>query len=981
MSEETRSIVPRKDGEAGIGREDKYWGKGYFGTVKARDEIVYKDKVLSDVLAEKDKNLSDEIVKVNKHFTTNEESITANAANIAKNTSNITANKESITAVSKEVTSLKASVGTPLVAATVSAMKDKNKIYVYTGTESGYTKGNWYYNNGTKWVAGGVYNAVALVTDKTLSVIGAAADSKVCGEHFNALQENLQQLTDSYAGQKIDFEDGVYINADNKKIQLHESMALSVPIKVLGGATVKIQTYGNSALAIGLMQGDELNDAVKVTDGGNASVYTVNIDIPEWCTAIRISCFKSHKSDVSCSSPNLFAYTQKQINAVSQKADKIKYSTERQGLIHPYEWGNYSILTSSGTAYTSLTRLKTISYQKDLKSIVCKEGYKVRVWCYKEDGTYLGAWNGESIVKRDVNFSEVNVMEAYAAGAEKMLLVVLKDDNSTITPTEVDNVTILFESNNIKDETDAAISKNESISVVSCDVEELLYKRIAKQGVIHGRYFFPKDIHSVNGNYRLLTISSDTLSIDVDFEKSVTSLQDAIPQDPVPMYNAGISIKANGKEYAKLAPDGWRKEIFLGEDAMSIRFKGNCDEEANQDIRLKVDVDNITLYHQKSNIIASFAKSDYETMQDLYTAMSESPNMTQFEVLPLHLETLMPADIIECDVPLVGKYYTDETNTSTFYDAYPFYCTTKEKGKEYNIELLFDRAANYPLQILINGFCIAKFSANYSNIHTLFEEVLKITVYNNQINEIACDSVTINTTECKSMYPDIRILYCEKIEKGSKYRPGYSISENRMIGIATQMRAINRKYITMKQIEAVLDGVVSTPYTYYWTFQLDDGSINCIIDSDIRSTLLRNGIKPSIAMMPSRDITADEYKILKSSEIAGVEYHLHAPYTDPDTSIPYLTYSQLDARVTEAITKFIEKYGSIPTVWGKHKGIYHYSTCRYLKNKGFRVIFGDNAETPSLNEVTRYACKRTLIQEKEPTYAALNALKDTYGGT
>ena len=133
-------------------------------------------------------------------------------------------------------------------------------------------------------------------------------------------------------------------------------------------------------------------------------------------------------------------------------------------------------------------------------------------------------------------------------------------------------------------------------------------------------------------------------------------------------------------------------------------------------------------------------------------------------------------------------------------------------------------------------------------------------------------------------------------------------------------------------------------------------------------------------MMPSNDITADEYRILKSAEIAGVEYHLHAPYTDPDTSISYLTYSQLDARVTEAINKFIEKYGSIPTVWGKHKGIYHYSTCRYLKNKGFRVILGDNAETPSLNEVTRCASKRTLIQEKEPTYAALNALKDTYGG-
>lgn len=192
MSEETRSIVPRKDGEAGIGREDKYWGKGYFGTLTARDNIIYKGKYLNDILAEKDKNLSDEITKVNKHFTTNEESIKNNTDNIAQNTKNISANKESIATVSKEVTSLKASVGTPLVAATVSAMTDKNKIYVYTGSEANYTKGNWYYHNGTKWMSGGVYNANALQTDTTLSVSGAAADAERVGNHLYPLHNTTQ---------------------------------------------------------------------------------------------------------------------------------------------------------------------------------------------------------------------------------------------------------------------------------------------------------------------------------------------------------------------------------------------------------------------------------------------------------------------------------------------------------------------------------------------------------------------------------------------------------------------------------------------------------------------------------------------------------------------------------------------------------------------------------------------------------------------
>ena len=199
MSEETRSIVPRKDGEAGIGREDKYWGKGYFGTVKVRDELVYKGKALSDALAEKDKNLSNEIDKVNKHFVTNEEAIATNATNIGKNTSNINANKESIAAVSKEVTTLKASVGTPLVAATVAAMTDNNKIYVYTGTESGYTEGNWYYNDGTKWVSGGVYNATALQTDTTLSVSGEAADSESVGKHLFPLHDTTRIVGEEFA--------------------------------------------------------------------------------------------------------------------------------------------------------------------------------------------------------------------------------------------------------------------------------------------------------------------------------------------------------------------------------------------------------------------------------------------------------------------------------------------------------------------------------------------------------------------------------------------------------------------------------------------------------------------------------------------------------------------------------------------------------------------------------------------------------------
>lgn len=71
--------------------------------------------------------------------------------------------------------------GSPLVATTVSAMTDTNRVYVYTGNAAGYTTGNWYYHNGTAWVSGGAYNGGGVNTDDTLSVEGMPADAKAVG--------------------------------------------------------------------------------------------------------------------------------------------------------------------------------------------------------------------------------------------------------------------------------------------------------------------------------------------------------------------------------------------------------------------------------------------------------------------------------------------------------------------------------------------------------------------------------------------------------------------------------------------------------------------------------------------------------------------------------------------------------------------------------------------------------------------------------
>lgn len=51
--------------------------------------------------------------------------------------------------------------GAPTPAATVSAMVDTTKIYLYTGSETGYNAGHWYYHSNGAWVDGGAYGEAA----------------------------------------------------------------------------------------------------------------------------------------------------------------------------------------------------------------------------------------------------------------------------------------------------------------------------------------------------------------------------------------------------------------------------------------------------------------------------------------------------------------------------------------------------------------------------------------------------------------------------------------------------------------------------------------------------------------------------------------------------------------------------------------------------------------------------------------------------
>lgn len=55
-------------------------------------------------------------------------------------------------------------LGAPLIALTASDMTDHDAVYLYEGSEPGYTAGDYYYWNGASWVSGGQYGAGSAIT-------------------------------------------------------------------------------------------------------------------------------------------------------------------------------------------------------------------------------------------------------------------------------------------------------------------------------------------------------------------------------------------------------------------------------------------------------------------------------------------------------------------------------------------------------------------------------------------------------------------------------------------------------------------------------------------------------------------------------------------------------------------------------------------------------------------------------------------------
>ena len=169
--------------------------------------------------------------------------------------------------------------GAPIVVSSVSAMTDTEQIYVLS------TDGKWYYHNGTTWVSGGTYGAVA--TDTTLTQSGVPADAKAAGDGITDLKADLNEQLDTGVVQTT--KQITWINAYVSKKGIVSSSMQSITglVELVAGESVKVGTRNTDITIIGYTTKDSIaiGDAItpiyttSSTDQFEEYSYTVTTNI------------------------------------------------------------------------------------------------------------------------------------------------------------------------------------------------------------------------------------------------------------------------------------------------------------------------------------------------------------------------------------------------------------------------------------------------------------------------------------------------------------------------------------------------------------------------------------------------------------------------------------------------------------------------------------------------------------------------------
>ena len=171
--------------------------------------------------------------------------------------------------------------GAPLTASTVADMTMQNRVYVYTGNETGYTAGHWYfYDAGTStWADGGVYNAVVVKTDKTLTLSDEPADAEVVGWNFDNFVYKKTPTT-----LPADVNGKFYLNADVSNYVVCGTQNVAELLNLHQGTTtindVTITVSGNTVTMSGTASADVYYGYVDGTSKLITELSSMDLGLP-----------------------------------------------------------------------------------------------------------------------------------------------------------------------------------------------------------------------------------------------------------------------------------------------------------------------------------------------------------------------------------------------------------------------------------------------------------------------------------------------------------------------------------------------------------------------------------------------------------------------------------------------------------------------------------------------------------------------------
>ena len=291
-----------------------------------------------------------------------------------------------------EIAKLNAKVGTPLVANTASAMVDTTKIYVYTGNENGYVNGNWYFYNGTNWESGGVYNAVAVQTDRTLTQENMAADAKKTGDEISQLMSDLTSFENNICDASIGDNlcdltkciGNTFINVNGVLAELSGYM-VSDFIPVENGETYFVVGYGPEAYPIRTRYIAQLYDADKNpisatqvnTDNVHGIAITVNSELAVYMRGCGHT-FSYNNLQIEKSSSITYEKAYKETYANKMELPQIASLEPLEGLASRVVGTNLLPQTNRVSGYMS-NRVGTINsggyYTSDYIPVVAGQAY------------------------------------------------------------------------------------------------------------------------------------------------------------------------------------------------------------------------------------------------------------------------------------------------------------------------------------------------------------------------------------------------------------------------------------------------------------------------------------------------------------------------------------------------------------------------------------------------------------------------------